>query len=228
MKSLHHKAVIAAALTCFSVPAVASDVSAASVGVSGMVGTTGAGVHVSVPVLPTLNARFGMNYFSYNMNGSTSDVDYKYKLKLNTVDALADWHPLENGFRVTAGVLWNGNKVDANAKANGAGNYEINGNTYVATDAGELVGRIKFREIAPYLGIGWGSAPKAKGWSFSGDLGVIFQGSPSVSMKNYNCTMGAECEDLARDLEVERKDLEKDVRDFRYYPVIRVGVGYRF
>jgi len=228
MKTLHHKTVIAAVLACFSIPAVAEDVSAANIGISGMTGTSGIGFYVSVPLLQTLNARFGANYFNYNMNGSTSDMDYRYKLKLNTVDALADWHPMENGFRVSAGVLWNGNKIDARAKASG-GFYELQGNKYDASLAGDLKGRVKFNDVAPYLGIGWGSAPRAKGWSFSGDLGVIFQGSPSVSLQNQNCQLGAGlCAQLQDDLEKERKELEDDVKNFRYFPVIRLGVGYRF
>jgi len=225
MKTVSHKTLIAAAVfACFSQPVLAE-----GVGVSAELGTTGVGVHVSVPVFRTLNARFGVNYFDYNTTGSTSDVDYKYKLKLNTIDALADWHPLENGFRLTAGVLWNGNKIEARAKANHGGKYEINGNEYDATDAGDLKGRISFNDIAPYVGIGWGNAPSKKGWSFSGDLGVIFQGSPSVSLKNRNCKLGAtECSQLNDDLQVERKKLKDDVDGFQYYPVIRFGVGYRF
>ena len=232
MKTILHKTVITAAVfACFSQPVLAdsADVSPANVGVSAEFGTTGLGVHVSVPVLRTVNARFGVNYFDYNTTGSTSDVDYKFKLKLNTVDALADWHPLENGFRLTAGILWNGNKVDAKAKANKAGEYEINGNLYNAADAGDLKGRISFNDIAPYVGIGWGNAPTKKGWSFSGDLGVIFQGSPSVSLKNRNCQLGtALCDQLNDDLQAERKKLKDEVKGFQYFPVIRLGVAYRF
>jgi hypothetical protein len=232
MKTFVHKTLIAAAVfACFSQPVLAdgAGISPANVGVSAELGTTGVGVHASIPVFRTLNARFGVNYFNYNTTGNTSDVDYKFKLKLNTIDALADWHPLENGFRLTAGVLWNGNKVDAKAKANKSGQYEINGNFYDAVDAGDLKGRISFNDVAPYLGIGWGNAPNKKGWAFSGDLGVIFQGSPSVSLKNSNCKLGpGNCDQLNDDLQVERKKLKDEVKDFQYYPVIRFGVGYRF
>ncbi|MDR2015357.1 MAG: hypothetical protein LBP99_07010 [Azoarcus sp.] len=231
MKTVFHKMfAIAAMFSCFSPSVMADDanVSAANIGVSGELGTTGVGMHVTVPVSQKLNARFGVNYFDYNMNGNTSEVDYKFKLKLNTFDALADWHPLDNGFRVTGGLLWNGNKIDAKAKARN-GTYEINGNTYDAAQAGDLKGRIDFNDVAPYLGIGWGNAPKSKGWSFSGDFGVIFQGSPSVSLKNQNCTAGAlVCDQLAQDVNKERENLKDKVNNYQYYPVIRFGVGYRF
>lgn len=229
MKTALHKTIaVFAVSSCFSLPAMADGISPASIGVSGMFGTTGAGVHVSIPLLRTLNARFGVNYFEHNTTGSTSNVDYKYKLKLNTFDALADWHPMDNGFRVTGGVLWNGNKVDATAKARN-GEYEVNGHLYNASQAGELKGKVDFRDFAPYLGVGWGSAPSSKGWSFSGDLGVIFQGSARASLKNRNCTLGVGlCAQLAEDIEVEREELRDEVKDYRYYPVIRLGAGYRF
>ncbi|MDR2925838.1 MAG: hypothetical protein LBU76_07830 [Azoarcus sp.] len=225
---LYKVALAAAVSACFSLPAMAEGISPANVGVSGMVGTTGVGVHVSVPILRTLNARFGVSYFEHSTTGSTSNVDYKYKLKLNTFDALADWHPMGNGFRVTGGLLWNGNKVDATAKARN-GEYEVNGHLYNASQAGDLKGRIDFRDVAPYLGIGWGSAPSSKGWSFSGDLGVIFQGTARASLKNRNCTLSAAlCAQLADDIEAERKELRDEVKDYRYYPVIRAGASYRF
>jgi len=225
--NMMQKTLIAAALAaCLSCTAIAQ---VEGMGASAMIGTTGLGIHASIPVADNLNARFGINAFNYNKNGSTSGVDYKFKLKLNTVDALADWHPLDNGFRVTAGILWNGNKIDANGKANRDGTYELNGHKYVAAQAGSLKGRIHFNDVAPYLGIGWGNKPKSKGWSFTGDLGVIFQGSPSVSLKNRNCQLGAAlCARLATDLAAEKKDLKDEVKDFRYFPVIRLGASYNF
>ncbi|MDR2093702.1 MAG: hypothetical protein LBP58_10410 [Azoarcus sp.] len=217
--------IAAATLACLSQPSVAADVA-----VSGELGTTGIGLHVSVPLpVDRLSARFGLNNYDYSLTMNTSDVNYKATLKLNTVDALLNWHPwASNGFRVTAGIVWNGNKVDAKAKPKG-GQYEINDNVYDATAAGSLKGKIDFNDVAPYLGIGWGNAPAKKGWSFSGDLGVLFQGSPSVSLKSRDCSAGATlCQRLANDVEVERKKLKDDAKDFRYYPVIRLGVSYRF
>jgi len=228
MKKMTQKAFMTAALAvCLSCPVIAA--AEVNVGVSAMVGTTGLGIHAAIPVLDNLNARFGFNTYNYNVDGSTDDMDYKFKLKLSTFDVLADWHPMQNNFRVTAGILWNGNKIDAKAKANSQGEYTFQGNTYDASNAGNLKGRIEFNDVAPYLGIGWGNSPKNRGWSFSGDLGVIFQGSPSVSLKNRGCNLGATlCDQLANDLEKERKELEDEVEGFRYYPVIRFGASYMF
>ena len=192
-------------------------------------GTSGLGLHLSTPVAPKLNARVGLNYASYSYDGNTSDVEYDFKLKLATVDALLDYYPFDGAFRVSGGVVYNGNNIDAKAKPNNNGTYTINGRTYSSAAVGDLAGKIDFRKTAPYLGIGWGNALKAAGWSFGMDLGVTFQGSPKTSLTSTGCTPPAPiCTQIATDVAVENAKLADEVKDFKLYPVVRVGVSYRF
>jgi hypothetical protein len=202
----------------------------ADVGVAAGGGTTGAGLHLSVPVLNSLNARIGVNVLNYSYSGSTTDMDYDFKLKLQTVDALLDWFPFNGAFRISAGAVYNGNKIEAKGKPNSTSQYTIQGHTYSASSAGSINGRIDFRKTVPYFGIGWGNAvAKDKGWGFSTDLGVIFQGSPNTSLTNEGCTAGAsQCAALAADLEAENRSLKEDANGFRTYPVIRFQVTYKF
>lgn len=192
-------------------------------------GTTGLGLHVSTPLADKLNARVGLNFASYSYDGNTTDVQYDFKLKLATVDALLDYHPFDGTFRISGGAVYNGNTIDAHAKPNGNGTYTINGRIYTASTVGDLSGEIDFRKAAPYLGIGWGNAVKGAGWGFGMDLGVTFQGSPKTSLVNRGCTASAQsCAQLADDVAAENAKLAEEVKDFKLYPVIRVGVSYRF
>jgi hypothetical protein len=202
----------------------------AQVGVTGSLGTTGIGAHVSVPVMPNLNARIGINALRYNYDGSTSDLDYDFKLKLRTFDALLDYFPQGTGFRLTGGIVFNGNKIDAVGRPTPGGTYTLNGRTYPAALAGTLDGRIDFRNVAPYLGIGWDNAAgKEKGWSFSSDLGVMLQGSPRTSLTSIGCTAPAPvCAQLAADVAAENVRLNEEADDFKAYPVLRFGASYRF
>lgn len=191
-------------------------------------GTTGLGLHLTTPLAAKLNGRVGVNLASYSYDGNTSDMEYDFKLKLKTVDALLDYHPFDGVFRVTGGVVYNGNSIAARAKPNG-GTYIVNGRPYPASAVGDLSGKIDFRKAAPYLGIGWGNAVKAEGWSVGLDLGVNFQGSPKTQLASNNCTAPSlVCGQLARDVAAENEELAEEVKDFKLYPVVRLGVSYRF
>jgi hypothetical protein len=207
----------------------ATSASAADIGASLDVGTSGLGVHLSTPLASQLNARVGVNYASYKYSGNTSDVDYDFKLKLATFDALLDYHPFDGAFRVSGGLVYNGNKIEANAKPNGNGTYTINGNTYTSASAGSIKGKIDFRKAAPYLGIGWGNAAKGKGLGFAMDLGVTFQGSPKTQLVNSGCTAPATvCTRLNNDLAAENASLADKASNFRAYPIVRLGLSYGF
>ena len=202
----------------------------AQVAVTGDVGTTGLGLHLSIPVQTNLNARIGFNYLNYSYSDKTSDVNYDFKLKLKTLDALLDWFPMDGAFRVSAGIVYNGNKIDATGKSSSAGTYTLNGNTYTSASVGTINGNIDFRKVAPYLGIGWGNAlAKDKGWGLSSDIGVLFQGSPNTSLSNSGCTLPAsQCSTLNTDVAAENVKLRDTVSSFKAYPVLRAGVSYKF
>lgn len=207
----------------------AACVGATDVGVSADVGTTGFGLHASLPLQTNLNARIGVNAASYNYSGSTSDADYDLKLKLNTYDALLDWFPAANGFRVSGGLVYNNNRIDTVAKPKSGASYTFNGNTYTAAQAGKINGSFDFRKTAPYLGIGWGNAvAQDKGWGFSSDLGVLFQGTPNSTLTNSGCSAPVNCAQLAADVAAEKIKLDDKISNFKFYPVVRFGVTYKF
>lgn len=203
---------------------------ARDIGITADVGTTGVGFHLVVPVHERINARFGFNSFSHSMDESTNDASYDVDVKLRTFDALVDYYPTSSQFRLTGGIVYNDSKVSAKARPGAGSSYTFNGNTYSSAQVGDVGGNIDFNKVAPYVGIGWGNAiAEGKGWGFTADAGVIFQGSPSASLSSSNCTAGAAvCGQLASDLAAENASLNDDVNDFRYYPVIRVGATYKF
>lgn len=201
----------------------------AQVGLSGDLGTTGVGAHFSVPVQPNMNARFGLNYLNYSESGYDSQVHYNATLTLQTFDALLDYFPMDGRFRVSGGLVYNGNRADLTAKPDSTGTLKFNGRRYVAATAGTVTGNVEFRKMAPYLGIGWGNAVKDSGWRFSTDLGVLYQGSPTTSLRNRGCTESADfCAQLRSDVADERKSLSDKANNFRFYPVLRLSVSHSF
>lgn len=223
---MNKKIASACLLACLSITSAAR----AEIGITGSLGTTGLGAHVHIPIQPQLNARLGINALRYNFDGSTSDLDYDFKLKLRTFDALLDYFPQGTGFRITGGIVFNGNEIDALGLPTAGGTYTFNGRTYSTATAGTLNGKVDFRNVAPYLGIGWGNAlAKEKGWRFSTDLGVMFQGSPRTSLTSTGCTAPAPvCAQLAADVAAENAELNDELDDFKTYPVLRLGASYVF
>ena len=203
----------------------------AQVGITADLGSTGAGFHLVVPMETYLNGRVGVNGFQHNFDKTSNGVDYAIKGKLQTIDVLFDWYLREGSpFHLTAGLVYNGNRFDATAKASQMGKFTLNGNTYTAADVGILSGRIDYRKAAPYLGIGWGNALSTNGrWSFNTDLGAFYQGRPNVKLGNWGCTTSkAVCDALATDVAAERLRLADDIDSFKVYPVLRASLNYRF
>ncbi|HYD96986.1 MAG TPA: hypothetical protein VEC01_16780 [Noviherbaspirillum sp.] len=205
--------------------------SQSEIGISGHVGTTGVGAHMSVPVAPNVNVRLGLGYLGYNYKGSTNGLAYDLDLKANTYDALMDWYPTQgSSFRVTGGLTYNANRINARGRPNAAGQYVIQGRLYNASDIGSVNGKVDFNKVAPYLGIGWGRQLKdEKGWSFSTDIGVLFQGSPKTSLSTSGCSApAAVCNQFASDIARENAAFQSEVKKFKLYPVLRIGVSYKF
>jgi hypothetical protein len=193
-------------------------------------GTTGFALHIATPLSDRLSLRVGASLFEHDKSERTRSVDYDFQLRLRTIDMLLDYYPIDQGFRLTSGLMFNGNRIDATGLPNASGSYVINSRRYSASEAGRLDGRIDFRNLAPYLGLGWGKAPKAeKGWGAALDVGAMLQGRPRVALATSGCSLPQPmCAQLAEDINVERASLSDKADNFRAYPVIRAGVTYRF
>ncbi|MCG6932926.1 MAG: FecR domain-containing protein [Gallionella sp.] len=199
--------------------------------VVGKVGSLGLGAELALGLTDSLGARIGLNAFNYNYNATSSTVNYDFKLQLQTVSALADWYPFEGSFRTSVGVMYNNNKVSLAGLPTG-GTYTINGTTYNSTDVGSLQGEMAFNKVAPYIGIGWGNpAEKDKGWGFTSDIGVLFQGNPKTSLV-ATCSSAiagtASCTQLQSDAAAENTKLQSDLSNFKWWPVASIGISYQW
>lgn len=225
MFAKHKALVLAAAL-------LAAGAASAQVAVTLDAGSTGAGVHLVVPMESDLNGRFGVNAFNHDMSKRSGMVDYDLKGKLRTADVLFDWYLQEGSvFHLTGGLVYNNNRFDAIGKPDAAGGFTLNGTRYTSADVGVLTGTIDFRKAAPYFGIGWGNALKDNGshWQFSGDLGAFYQGDANVHLVSLGCvTSDTLCKALASDVAAEQAIAKHDAQSYKFYPVLRASVSYRF
>lgn len=188
--------------------------------------TLGGGVEIEQNFNNTFGGRLGLNYFTYNYDGTEDDISYDFDLDLFSIAALIDWHPFDGSFRVTAGGIYNGNEI--NADATPVGSYEIGDTTYTAAEVGNLNGTIDFDDFAAYTGIGWNTAfdNEETGWGFIADIGVVFQGTSEARL-SANGTL-ANDPTFQTELKKEQQALQDDLDEFELYPVVSVGVTYSF
>ena len=207
---------------------LASDCILADGAVGVKVGTLGVGVEYTAKVNDKLDLRLGVNKYTYSDSGIESDINYDIDLKLQTVAAIADYHVFNNGFVLSAGLMYNDNKIEFDAKTSAT--YTINDVSYTANDIGSLNGKVDFNNIAPYIGMGYSNATNAPGWSFSTELGALYQGKPNTSL-NVTCGSGltvAQCNTLRADVLAEQSQLNSEIDGYKWYPVLSVGVAYKF
>jgi len=198
---------------------------AQGIAVSGRVSTLGLGIEITKSFTETINIRLGGNYFSFSSDGTTDEIDYERDINLRSASISTDWFPFEGGFRMSGGLLFNGNGLNSTAKP--AVEFNIGDIAYPSIQVGILTGEMNFREFAPYLGVGWGNAVgEDKKFGIVFDLGIVFQGSPDVNLSASGLI--ALDPTFQRDLAEEEKNLEEEYEDFKYYPVISFGVTYRF
>lgn len=193
-------------------------------------GTMGLGGGIGYGITETISGRLGYTTYDYDLDIETDDVDYDATIKLGGGEAMLDWHPFSGSFRLTGGVIFSRNKVDVDAKANKP--VRINGVTYQASQLGSLTGEAEFKSTVPYLGIGWGNvAGKNGNFHFVADIGVLFQGEPDVTLHG-SCTPAFQsnpnCQVLLNNVAQEEKELEDEVSDYKVWPVLNIGVAYRF
>ena len=199
------------------------------VSLTGKVGTLGVGGELNVAFSDYAGARIGYNAFKYTRNTTVSSINYDADAQLRTVSILGDWYPFAGGFRASAGLMYNDNQATYNGVPTG-GTFLINGQPFQATDVTSLKGTMSFGNVSPYLGIGWGNpVAKDKGWGMTTDIGVLFQGSP-------NTTLVATCSPTAlpgacptqSDVDAQNAQMQSDLKNFKYWPVVSIGISYQW
>ncbi|MFN0300917.1 MAG: hypothetical protein ACKVQU_11270 [Burkholderiales bacterium] len=194
-------------------------------------GTLGVGAGLGIGLTERFTARVFIAGGNLSRDFSSSGVDYKARLQLRNAPILLDWHPGGSVFRLSAGVVFNDDKLKVDAKPSSAATYTFNGVTYTAASVGAADGTIKFNRAAPYLGIGFGRAvARDSGWNFAMDIGAAYLSKAKASL-NVSCgavLTGAQCAQLQSDASAEAAQLSDDLKTYRWYPVIQAHVTYAF
>jgi hypothetical protein len=197
-------------------------------------GSLGGGIELTQSFLPILDGRLGLHAGSLSQTRKIADVTYDATAKARTGTALLDLHPLAGGFRLTGGLVYNDSRIEGTSLPPPGGVFVIGDVPVPASQLGHLEGRVEFQKVDPYLGLGWGGPLAARGrLAFSFDLGVFYQGSPRVTLTPV-LAPGSPLNDptarqlLALAVAEEERRAEEELKSYKYYPVLSVGLAYRF
>ena len=162
--------------------------------------------------------------YNYDESGIRSDGLFRF----GTSFLLADWHPYAGSFRLSGGLAYNNQRLAGTARAVSAIN--MNGGSYWSSEVGSFDGPVRFSRASPYVGVGWGLAPRAGSrLYFSADLGVMYQRPSASLMGSCRAALSAStCNHLQGDTRAEEGEFREGADDLRFYPVISVGFGLRF
>lgn len=200
-------------------------------GLGAKIGTAGIGIEGRVALTEQIYGRLGGNYLSYALSGTESEskVGYKVKLQLLTVPLMIDYHPAaDSGFRISAGVAYNGNKVTA--KATPSKDVKLYGRTYSPKELGTITTELNLgNKVAPIISIGYdNSFLSGSPFSFNAEIGAMYAGTPKLKTSFSGGTAKAEAqlrEDVRRDADAD-KQLKNAKNYLKFFPV--VSIGFKF
>lgn len=198
------------------------------IGLGPKIGTTGIGLDLTFGITRFVNLRGGFNYGSFTWSTGLGDVDYDMDIDLISVPLLLDIHPFANHFRISGGLYFQpGSKATIEGTPSTA--TQIGAHVYTPEVIGTLTGDIEVSgTFTPYLGIGFGnSVGEDQLLTFMVDFGVIFQ-SYDVSLSSDGAGMTTKLDTFREDLKLEEENIQSDMDDFKFFPVLTFGIAYHF
>jgi len=201
------------------------------VGVALTGGLSGIGGDLGLNLTEYFGLRATVASFQQNRTGQYgTSANWNASLKLMQAGLLLDAYPFAGSFRLSAGVVKDGNRFNLTASPSG-GNFTFNGNTYAAADIASATARVEWSKPVPYVGLGWGNLAGSSGFHFTTDFGGLITGSPSSNIL-VSCSAAGQsagiCAQLASDTATDQAKLQNNVHKISFWPVFRIGFGYAF
>jgi len=160
---------------------------------------------------------------SRDFDGNHEGIDYRGDARFNRVGLFGDWF-ISGGFRLTIGATFNDGRMDLTALGDGTP-ITIGDTTYATTAADRFDAKVRFPDVTPYLGIGFGHhSEQVKGLSFLFDLGASI-GQAKVTTSTQGPLLGQVSQE---DLDAETEQLREGVGKVKAIPQLTLGLAYRF
>ena len=215
------------ALACVvASPALAQTRSDPAVAVGVTAGTTGVGAEVQFALGPIFVLRGAVDTLGYDLDETYDDVDYSGRFDFDTVGGFVDLHPFANGFFVSGGAYVGQRSIGLTATPSAP--VRIGGQTFTPAQVGTLTGEIKLKDVAPFAGLGFDNTfTRTSRWGFRALAGVAWSDKPEVGLSASGGTLSNDPTFRAR-LADEARAIQSDVENYGFYPIVQLGLNYKF
>jgi hypothetical protein len=198
-----------------------------SVGITA--GTLGIGPEIGYRANQTIGVRANGGFLGIDHDFTSGGIDYAGHAKLASGGVIVDLYPFGGGFRMSAGARYNG--TDGRVRATPNGPTKIGSLVFTPEQIGIITGRADLRELAPQLTLGYGGGLR-KGLSFNIEAGALFQGAVRIRDFTSNGTLATDPTvagtTYRNELAKQRQKLQDTANDYQVYPILQVGLKYRF
>lgn len=223
------------AATALTAPSPASS-PAWGVFVAPNIGTLGAGLEAGYEFNSHLKLRARANWIGYDFDKDRSSIHYEAKAENMNGGLMLDYHPWAGTFRVTAGLLISNlnAKTDGSTDLGSGGRFTLGDDTYQAEGLVGVHGKYTWNKVQPYIGIGWSTDGEGdRSWYVTADIGVAILGSGKLTTSHSGHIQngdGSAVSDAQINESIRREadDVLKICDSLTVYPVVQIGVGYRF
>mgnify|MGYP001799415600 CR=1 FL=1 len=194
--------------------------------VTGGIGTMGGAIEGQVKVNDMFQLRAGANYLTFDETIDVDQISYDGDLDFSAFGAFVDVHPFGGSFFVTGGAYAGDKSIDLLATSDVS--VEIGGLTFTPAEYGRLEGNVGFDDVAPFLGAGFDTTFQGNGdWGFHILAGAALFGSGDVTLEAVGGTLSSD-PILQAELAREIQDIEDEIEDYELWPVVQIGLSYRF
>lgn len=197
------------------------------------IGTLGVGLEVGYDFNPYFTLRGRANWIGVDFDKDRQDINYQAKAENVNGGLLLDYRPWAGSFHLSAGLLVS----NLNARAEGSTHdqrFTLGGNTFVANGTVDVRGKYTWNKVQPYVGLGWSTPPSSESsWYVSADIGIAFLGSGKLKTSSSGKITDVEGNPVNNtivdeSMRQEAADVLEVCDHLRVYPVVQIGVGYRF
>ena len=200
--------------------------------------TLGAGFQIATPLAGRINLRYGFNLVEFTDPFSIDGIDYHAGIHLKSSQTTLDW--FFGPFHVSPGILYLKNNMSAPASVGPGRTFVLGTQTFLNSVDDPVTGSssvIYPRTISPMLLIGYGNVLPRTGQhlSFPVEVGFAYTGAPEINL-NLNgtacvpkgCVTFSQSTDAQGSLKQEIQILNDDLKHYSVFPIVSVGLAYRF